>query len=88
VSDSDRGDLFPLLSGRSGRTSRYEHVPLEVTGCQFGSDPAAPVRPSDRKAVAVETDPVVRRLSVDLTSVEGFLGAECAPASAGAAERS
>jgi hypothetical protein len=88
VSDSDRGDLFPPLSGLFGRTIRYENVPLELAESQFGSDPAALARSFNRKAVAAESDTAVRRLGVDLASVRDFLGAELAPTSTSAAERS
>jgi hypothetical protein len=69
-----------------GRTIRYEHVPLELVESQLGSDPAGLARSFSRKAFPADSDPVVRRLGVDLTSVRD--GAELAPASASAAERS
>lgn len=66
-------ELLPKLSEVLGQDIGYEQVPFDVVEAQVGSDIAAMIRLFNEEGFAVDADPVIRQLGVDLTSVEDFL---------------
>lgn len=80
-------ELLPKLSELLGQDVRYEQLPLEVVKAQLGSDMAAMIDLFNQEGFAVDADPVIRRLGVDLATVEDFLERALA-ASAGSGRRS
>lgn len=79
--------MLATLSELLGQDIRYEQLPLDVVEAQAGSEMAAMIDLFNQEGFAVDPDPVVRRLGIELTSVEDFL-AQALAASTATGQRS
>lgn len=75
-------ELLPILSELTGHSVSYEQLPLDQVEAQLGADMAAMIRLFNERGFAVEPDPVVQRLGIELTTVEHFLRATLLASSA------
>lgn len=66
-------ELIPTLSELVGRSVQYQQLPLDQVEAQLGSDMTAMIRLFNEHGFAVDADPIVHRLGIELTSVEDFL---------------
>lgn len=66
-------DLLAVMSELLGRPVEYQRIPLEQVEESFGPDIASMIQFFNKTGFVVDTDPVVHRFPVSLTSVRAFL---------------
>lgn len=66
-------DLLRVMSELLGNRVEYQQIPLEQVEESFGPDIASMIRFFNKTGFVVDTDPVVHRFPVPLTSVRAFL---------------